>query len=87
MGTVISQYHLERIHRMVNKRKSGQVLLGGAPMSGTSILDGFDFSLGSFYPPTVITDVDVKDEIWTDEIFGPVVIVKKFEVGRCFFVE
>lgn len=81
MGTVISEHHLERIHRMVHRRKSGEILTGGERLMGVSILDGFDFSRGFFYPPTVITDVDVKEEIWEEEIFGPVVVVKKFEVG------
>jgi len=47
-------------------------------MTEKSALDNFDFSRGSFYPPTVITSVDTNDEIWQEEIFGPVVIVKKF---------
>lgn len=49
-------------------------------MAGTSELDGFDFSNGSFYPPTVIADVETTDEIWQEEVFGPVVVVKRFEV-------
>jgi acyl-CoA reductase-like NAD-dependent aldehyde dehydrogenase len=49
-------------------------------MTGFSELDGFDLSKGSFYPPTVIVDVGIEDEIWQEEIFGPVVVVKRFEV-------
>lgn len=50
-------------------------------MTGISDLDGFDFSKGSFYPPTVITNVEVEDEIWQEEVFGPVVVVKRFKVS------
>lgn len=50
-------------------------------MMGKSLLDNFDFSHGSFYPPTVISDVDVSHELWQEEIFGPVVVVKKFSVS------
>lgn len=82
MGSVISSKHLERIERMVQSRKSGKIVAGGERMSGKSALDGFDFSKGSFYPPTVITDVDTKDEIWQEEIFGPVVIVNRFRVSN-----
>ncbi|KAI6152227.1 aldehyde dehydrogenase [Pisolithus tinctorius] len=78
MGTVISEHHLERVHRMVSSRNSGKVLIGGYRMSGISPLDNFDLSRGCFYHPTVIEDVDVQDEIWEEEIFGPVVVVKKF---------
>lgn len=49
-------------------------------MTGKSELDGFDFSRGSFYPPTVISNVEITDEIWQEEVFGPVVVVKRFEV-------
>lgn len=78
MGTVISEHHLGRIHRMVSSCNSGRVLIGGHRMSGTSPLDHFDLSRGCFYHPTVIEDVDVKEEVWEEEIFGPVVVVKEF---------
>lgn len=51
-------------------------------MAGTSDLDGFEFSRGCFYPPTVLEDVGTEDELWREEVFGPVVVVKKFEVCR-----
>ncbi|KIK04624.1 hypothetical protein K443DRAFT_675644 [Laccaria amethystina LaAM-08-1] len=77
MGTVISSHHSQRIEGMV-ERTSGTILRGGEPMSGISELDGFDFSKGSFFPPTVITNISVEDELWKEEIFGPVVVVKRF---------
>lgn len=81
MGSIISPHHLNRIDDMVARRQSGTVLTGGKRMLGKSLLDHFDFSRGSFYPPTVISDVDVSDELWQEEIFGPVVVVKKFSVS------
>jgi len=78
MGSVISSDHIERIESMIHSRKSGRIVAGGKRMTGKSALDGFDFSKGSFYPPTVITDVDTEDEIWQEEIFGPAVVVKRF---------
>ena len=60
--------------------KTASIVAGGEQMIGTSELDGFDFSKGSFYPPTVITEVETTDEIWQEEVFGPVVVVKRFEV-------
>ena len=65
---------------MVHSRTSGKVVVGGIPMSGTSALDGHDFSRGNFYPPTVIVNVSTQDDIWKEEIFGPVVVVKRFRV-------
>lgn len=78
MGSIISLRHLDRIDGMIARRQSGTVLTGGKRMLGKSLLDDFDFSRGSFYPPTVISDVDVSHELWQEEIFGPVVVVKKF---------
>lgn len=81
MGSVISSNHLERIERMIQTRQSGEIVAGGERMTGKSALDDFDFSRGTFYPPTVITNVDTRDEIWQEEIFGPVVVVNKFRVS------
>ena len=82
MGTVISLKHLHRIEKMVQTKRagSGKILIGGERMMGKSELDGFDFSNGSFFPPTVIEDVAQYDMLWREEVFGPVVVVKQFEV-------
>ncbi|EGO02064.1 hypothetical protein SERLA73DRAFT_71210 [Serpula lacrymans var. lacrymans S7.3] len=78
MGSIISHRHLERIERMVDSRTNGTILAGGKRMVGRSLLDDFDFSRGSFFAPTVISEVDTKDELWQEEIFGPVVAVARF---------
>ncbi|KAI5118774.1 hypothetical protein M0805_005655 [Coniferiporia weirii] len=77
MGTVISARHLQRISGMVG-RSSGTIVLGGSRMDGRSSLDDFDLSKGTFYAPTIVTDIDTEDELWKEEVFGPVVVVKKF---------
>ncbi|KIM91142.1 hypothetical protein PILCRDRAFT_94698 [Piloderma croceum F 1598] len=82
MGSIISLRHLERIEGMLQRRGNSIILAGGARMVGTSALDGFDFSKGSFLPPTVIADVNVEDELWQEEVFGPVVVVKRFSDER-----
>lgn len=79
MGTVISLRQLERIESLV-QRGVGKILAGGKRMTGTSALDGYDFSQGAFFPPTVITDVPTEDDLWREEIFGPVVVVTRFSV-------
>jgi Aldehyde dehydrogenase family len=87
MGSVISPRHLEGIEAIIRRRESGDILAGGERMMGTSALDGFDFSQGSFFPPTVIEGVRVADDLWREELFGPVVIVKRFSVGRALIVD
>ena len=79
MGSVISARHLERIHNLVEQRSSGSILVGGEPLKHRSPLDGFNFSRGSFYPPTVIADVSTGDALWKEEVFGPVVVLNKFK--------
>ena len=81
MGSVISLRHLERIENMIQSQTGSNILAGGKRLVGTSKLDGFDFSKGSFFPPTVIADVGLEDVLWQEEIFGPVVVVKQFSVG------
>ncbi|KAI0772099.1 aldehyde dehydrogenase [Trametes elegans] len=77
MGTVISLRQLERIEKTV-RRGVGTVLAGGQRMAGPSPLDGYDLSQGAFFPPTVLADVPTEDDLWREEIFGPVVVVKRF---------
>ena len=69
---------LQRIEHMINTRSSGSILTGGEKLVGKSALDNFDFSRGSFLPPTVISNINVEDELWQEEIFGPVGVVIKF---------
>lgn len=65
---------------MIQRRPRGNILVGGARLVSKSVLDEFDFSQGSFFPPTVMADVGIEDELWQEEIFGPVVVVKAFSV-------
>ena len=62
------------------QRTTGTILLGGKRLSGLSPLDNYDMSKGAFFSPTIVTDIDVTDELWKEEIFGPVVVVKRFSV-------
>ena len=83
MGTVISHQQLERIEKLVQRPHIGNVLAGGQRLSGLSPLDGHDYSKGSFFPPTVISDVHLDDDLWREEVFGPVVVVRRFYVSVC----
>jgi acyl-CoA reductase-like NAD-dependent aldehyde dehydrogenase len=82
MGSVISPEHLGRMEKMIQAHgKDGTLVAGGERMTGVSELDGFDFSKGSFFPPTVITDISTESPLWTEEIFGPVVVITRFSVN------
>ena len=79
MGPLISLDQRDRVHAMVS-RSPGTILAGGYILEGPSPLDGFDLSNGSFYPPTVVSGIGMQDELWVEEVFGPVVIIQKFRV-------
>ncbi|KAJ7930034.1 aldehyde dehydrogenase [Mycena leptocephala] len=81
MGTVISERHLIRIQSMLEKSletSKADVLAGGQRLSGKSELDGFDFDGGSFFPPTIIANIETSNALWQEEIFGPVVVARRF---------
>ena len=75
--------HLKHIEDMIHAKREEKlkILAGGYRMRGKSQLDDFDFSQGSFFPPTVIEDVPRGDPLWREEVFGPVVVIKQFEVS------
>ncbi|KAF8320693.1 aldehyde dehydrogenase [Clavulina sp. PMI_390] len=85
MGTVIHDAQLERLERLLSHLPrdssltgSTRITVGGARLEGASPLDGFDLSGGSFFAPTVIEDISTEDELWKEEVFGPVLVVKRF---------
>ncbi|KAG8883062.1 hypothetical protein FRB97_007327 [Tulasnella sp. 331] len=78
MGPLISPVAFERVARMMSQTR-GKVVAGGSRMKGLSPLDGFDLNHGCFYPPTVVVDVDPKDELFQEEVFGPIVTVTRFK--------
>ena len=45
---------------------------------GATLVTGGDWQEGSFYPPTLLTDVSPEMDIVSEEIFGPVVTVLTF---------
>jgi acyl-CoA reductase-like NAD-dependent aldehyde dehydrogenase len=85
MGPLISAKQLTSVETLVNEAiEFGiEVFAGGKRMSGTSLLDGTDFSKGYFYPPTILADSTTKNivdtRIWKDEAFGPVIVVVGFD--------
>ncbi|KAK9808600.1 hypothetical protein WJX72_000341 [[Myrmecia] bisecta] len=63
----------EQVHALVTDAvsKGAKVLAGGKVASGAHG--------GQFYAPTVLVDVTLNMRIWSEEVFGPVLVVVKFE--------
>ncbi|HEY7660675.1 MAG TPA: aldehyde dehydrogenase family protein, partial [Actinomycetota bacterium] len=70
MGSVISDVQLERIRGFVDRAREG----GATIKIGGEVID----QPGSWYAPTVVTDVAQDAEIVQNEVFGPVVTMQRF---------
>ena len=70
MGSVVSDVQLERIRGFVDRAREG----GATINIGGEVID----QPGSWYAPTVVTDVAQDSEIVQNEVFGPVVTVQRF---------
>lgn len=69
-GPLIDQSQLERVKGMVERAKSeAELVVGGAQHGET----------GCFMEPTVFLNPKDDSEIYQDEVFGPVSIIKTFE--------
>jgi betaine-aldehyde dehydrogenase len=71
IGPLISREHRDRVHRYVREARE----CGARVIHGGDIPDG----AGSYYPPTLITDVSRDAPIATEEVFGPVLVVLPVE--------
>jgi succinate-semialdehyde dehydrogenase/glutarate-semialdehyde dehydrogenase len=73
IGPLINVQALEKVERLVKDAtaKGATVLTGGKPSTVTD--------RGSFYEPTVLTNVSPQMEISSEEIFGPIAPVIQFD--------
>ncbi len=74
MGALISRAHLEKVAGYVETgvREGARLVTGGRR------LDDGALQGGHFYAPTVLADVRPHHRVFTEEIFGPVVVVTPF---------
>jgi betaine-aldehyde dehydrogenase len=70
MGSVVSATQLERISGFVERAKG----YGATIKIGGEVID----QPGSWYAPTVVTDIAQDSEIIQNEVFGPVVTMQQF---------
>ena len=75
MGSLINQAHLQSVDRYVQlaKQEGGEVLTGGEALTTG------EFAKGSFYLPTIITGLKNQAQVCQEEIFGPVLVVMKYD--------
>ncbi|NVK43004.1 MAG: aldehyde dehydrogenase [Oceanospirillaceae bacterium] len=75
MGPLINEAHLESVAAFVEQAKAqgGEVLCGGERLT-----DG-DLALGTYFAPTIIAGLTNGSSVCQEEIFGPVLVVLKYE--------
>jgi acyl-CoA reductase-like NAD-dependent aldehyde dehydrogenase len=71
MGPLVSDTQRQSVAGFVERarKKGANVVTGGEALAGA----------GYFYKPTIVADVDQKDEIIQREVFGPVVTIQRFK--------
>jgi len=75
MGPLVSQTQQDKVLAMIAAaREEGcTVALGGGRARPGAAMEG-----GYFVEPTILTDVSVDNSAWKEEIFGPVLSVRRF---------
>ncbi|HET6561900.1 MAG TPA: aminobutyraldehyde dehydrogenase [Marmoricola sp.] len=71
IGPLVSAAHRDRVHGFVERavRSGAQVVTGGGVPDGA----------GAYYPPTLVTGVKQDAEIVQEEVFGPVLVLCRFD--------
>ena len=71
IGPLIDDAAVERVHALVEDAlaRGATLRTGGAPIDGP----------GSFYPPTVLSDVAPGSDVLVEEIFGPILAIMTFD--------
>lgn len=83
IGPLIDEKHLQSVDAYVKKAitEGGKILLGGHK------LEKNELSKGSYYAPTIITNLTNQAVVCQEEIFGPVLVVIPFENENQLLVE
>ena len=76
LGALVSLSHRDKVESYIHlaEREGGEILCGGKRPSLES-----PFDEGSFLEPTIVSNLDYQSRTATEEIFGPVVTLHKFE--------
>lgn len=75
LGPMVSEAALEKVKDHV----ADAVAKGATIVTGGKAPEGASFTKGHYYTPTVLTEVDARMKVMTEETFGPVVPVEAFE--------
>jgi succinate-semialdehyde dehydrogenase/glutarate-semialdehyde dehydrogenase len=71
MGPMVNQEALQEIDRQVQK----SIEMGANCVTGGDI----NMHMSSVYNPTILCNVPLNSPAWTEEVFGPVAVIRRFE--------
>jgi acyl-CoA reductase-like NAD-dependent aldehyde dehydrogenase len=75
VGPLVSKAQREKTATAVDgAREQGATVLAGGRAPG-----GDEYANGWFYEPTIVADVGRRDDLWCEEVFGPVSVVAPFD--------
>lgn len=75
IGPLVSEAQRAKVADAVDRARAQ----GATVLAGGRIPEGAAFKRGWFYEPTVIADVTPEDDLWYEEVFGPVTFVTPFD--------
>ncbi|GAB2575422.1 aldehyde dehydrogenase family protein [Microlunatus antarcticus] len=74
VGPLVSEAQRDKTARAVERA----VEQGATVLAGGAVPTAPELSRGWFYPPTILGGVTSSMDIWTEEVFGPVTLVRSF---------
>ncbi|MCW2655345.1 MAG: aldehyde dehydrogenase [Mycobacterium sp.] len=75
IGPLVSKAQREKTAAAVDQARAQ----GATVLAGGAVPAGDDYANGWFYQPTIVADVGLADDLWRDEVFGPVSVVASFD--------
>lgn len=75
VGPMVSEAQREKTADAVNRARAQ----GATVLAGGGIPEGQRYEKGWFYEPTLVTDVGADQDLWYEEVFGPVTLVAPFD--------
>ena len=74
MGPLVSETQYRRVKKIVQTglTQGAKLLIGETNFDKTE-------HTGYFWYPTIVEDADDENTLWKDEVFGPVLVIRKFE--------
>lgn len=75
IGPLVSQAQRDKSAGAVDKARAQ----GATVLAGGRVPEGAAYTKGWFYEPTIVADVKLSDDLWREEVFGPVSVVTPFD--------